>query len=49
MTSSLLTLPKFGQEDVVHLVKEDSKVKSLKLDKGYKFFLEQFIFNYKGK
>ena len=49
MTSSLLTLPKFGQEDVVRLVNEHTTVKSSKLDKGYKFFFEQFIFNYKGE
>ncbi len=49
MTSFLLTLPKFGQEDVDRLVKEDSKVKRSKLDKEYKFVFEQFICNYKCK
>ncbi|XP_049340579.1 uncharacterized protein LOC111196789 [Astyanax mexicanus] len=46
-TSSLLTLPRFGQEDVVRLVNEHSQVKGSKLDKGYKLFFEQFIFNYR--
>jgi len=48
-TTSLSNLPKVGQDDVVRLVNEHSKVKSSKLEKGYKFFYENFVFNYRGK
>lgn len=49
-SQSLLSLPKIKIADVVHLVdKFQGEVKRSKLDKGYKFFFEQFIFDYQRK
>lgn len=48
-TKSLHNLPKVTYDDVVRIVNETSQVKTSKLRKGYKFFWEKYIFNYKGK
>ena len=48
-TQSLLKLPKFRLGDVNRLAEHFSKTPASKLDKGYKFFIEQYLFNYEGK
>lgn len=47
--TSLSALPKFNIADVVRIVKTHSSVKSNRLDKGYKFVNEEFVYNYQGQ
>ncbi|XP_051981206.1 uncharacterized protein LOC127642737 [Xyrauchen texanus] len=47
-STSLTCLPKFTSTDVVKSVEIHSSTKGNKLDKGYKFFHEEFIHNYQG-
>ena len=48
-STSLTCLPKFTSADVMKSVKIHSSTKGNKLDKGCKFFHEEFIHNYQGK
>lgn len=48
-SQSLIHLPTIRIADVVHFVDSfQLDVRRSKLDKGYKFFSEQFIFDYHG-
>lgn len=48
-SQSLIHLPTIRIADVVHFVDSfQLDVRRSKLDKGYKFFSEQFIFDYRG-
>ena len=46
-TKSLRNLPEVTCDNVVRIVNEHSQVETSKLRKGYKFFWEKFIFNYR--
>jgi len=46
-STSLRDPPHFT--DVYAIVKNHSQTKISKLEKGYKFFFEHYIFNYEGK
>ncbi len=48
-TQSLLHLPEIQLSDVQRIADELSLTKLSKLDKGYKLFIEQYLFDYKGK
>lgn len=48
-TTSLTSLPKLTFADVVRVVEENSATKKSKINKGYKFFHEEFVHNYQGK
>lgn len=48
-TQSLLHLPKIRLDDVQRLADIFSLTTRSKLDKGYKFFIEQYLFDYEGK
>lgn len=48
-TQSLLHLPEIRLSDVQRIADELSLTKHSKLDKGYKFFIEQYLFDYEGK
>lgn len=45
-STSLRNLPLLN---VCAIVEKHSKTKASKLEKGYKFFYEKYIFNYEGK
>ncbi|XP_056113734.1 vitelline membrane outer layer protein 1-like [Rhinichthys klamathensis goyatoka] len=47
-TKSLRNLPEVTYDDVVRMVNENSQVETSKLRKGYKFFWEKFIFDYRA-
>ncbi|KAJ8012524.1 hypothetical protein DPEC_G00043720 [Dallia pectoralis] len=45
-TTSLVNLPKISTSDVVRIVEQHSWTATSKLERGYKFFFEDFIYNY---
>lgn len=47
-SSSLRYLPDFSTKDVVRLVDQFSITDRTKLDKGYKFFFENYLYDYEG-
>jgi len=48
-TTSLRNIPSMTSADVFRLVELNSIAPHSKLNKGYKFFHENYIFNYEGK
>ena len=48
-TKSLTNLPKMRFNDVERLVAASSLTPGSKQQKGYKFFIEQYLFDYEGK
>ena len=48
-TQSLQHLPEIHLDDVHRLADKFSLTTRSKLDKGYKFFIEQYLFAYEGK
>ena len=48
-TEPLANLPDIRLDDVKRLADTFSLTTRSKLDKGYKFYIEQYLFNYQGK